>query len=221
MPTDFLPRRDADLSLFTDNFNTKITATPTAYGLTSGQATAYATANTAWQAALVVATTPATRTKPTVAAKDVAKADISVLTRQYASLVQAFPAITPTLLENLGLTVRKTTRSPIPPPTTAPIVGILSAMGQQMTLSLNDTLTPSARKLPTGVINAEVWFAFTTSAPTSLAQCTFQGIYSRFPGRYTVDSANVGKTCYILTRWKNRRGDVGPLSAVASAVVSN
>lgn len=221
MSTDFLPRRDGDLSLFTANFNTKITAAPTTYGLTSGQATAYATVNTAWQAALITATTPATRTKVTVAAKDVAKADVEVLTRQYALIVQGYPPITPSLLETLGLTVRKTTRSPVPAPTTAPIIGILSAMGQQLTLSVNDTLTPNSRKLPTGVIAAEVYFSFGTTPPTNLNSTVYQGQYSKYPGRFAVDGSHVGQTCYILTRWRNRIGDVGPLSAVASAVVSN
>lgn len=35
MPKDFLPTKDADLLAFSSNFSAKITATPTAFGLTA------------------------------------------------------------------------------------------------------------------------------------------------------------------------------------------
>lgn len=221
MPTDFLPARDADLALWTANFNTLITATPTAFGLTSGQATTYATANTAWQTALATATNPPTRTKPTVATKNTAKANVVVLSRQYAALVQAYPAITDSQLETLGLTVRSTGRTPVPPPTTFPLVSVLSTMGQSLTLAVADEMTPNARKRPFGTIGCEVWIKIGATPPTALTDCTFFGLATRYPARFSVDAGAVGQKAYIWGRWVNRKSEPGPLSALATAVVSN
>lgn len=221
MPTDFLPARDADLSLWTDNFNTLITATPTAFGLIAGQATTYATANTAWQAALTAATNPATRTKPTVAAKNTAKANIVVLSRQYAQIVQGYPAITDMQLETLGLTVRSTGRTPVPPPTTFPLVSFVSSMAQTLTLAIADELTPNARKRPFGTIGCEIYVKVGATPPVALADCQFLGLATRYPARFEVGGTAVGQRAYVWGRWVNRKSQPGPLSALSSAVVSN
>ena len=47
----FIPAREADLVAWSTNFNTLISATPTAFGLVAAQATAYATLNTAFDTA--------------------------------------------------------------------------------------------------------------------------------------------------------------------------
>lgn len=221
MATDFLPSRDGDLALWAANFNSLVTATPTAFGLTSGQATTLATANTAFQTALSTATNPATRTKVTVAAKNTAKANLVALVRQYAQIVQGYPPVTDAQLESLGLTVRSTGRTPVPPPTTFPLVSFISTMSTVATLAIADELTPNARKRPFGTIGAEIWVKLGTAPPVALSECTFLGLATRFPARFTLEPAAVGKTAYVWARWVNRKSQPGPLSSIASAVISN
>ncbi|MGH7179314.1 MAG: hypothetical protein ACREJC_18200 [Tepidisphaeraceae bacterium] len=49
----FFPSRDTELLAWSLNFKTLITATPTAYGLTAGLATAYGVLHDAFATALV------------------------------------------------------------------------------------------------------------------------------------------------------------------------
>src|SRR4051812_34928506 len=73
MARSFYLGTDAELYTGSESFSTKITATPTAYGLVAAQATAYAAKNTAYAAAYVEAVDPETRTKGKVEAKNEAK----------------------------------------------------------------------------------------------------------------------------------------------------
>jgi hypothetical protein len=58
---DFVPQSDAGLLAFATPFSTKISATPTAYGLSAANATAYAAAKNDFAAKLAAVQDPATR----------------------------------------------------------------------------------------------------------------------------------------------------------------
>lgn len=98
-------------------FSTRISATPTAYGLTAAQATAYATVSSAFRTAYDVAKNPATRTKSNVQAKNDAKKTLQLNAAQLAKIIEAAPGVTNQQKLDLGLNVRKTP-APLPPPGT-------------------------------------------------------------------------------------------------------
>lgn len=220
MPTDYLPTREGDLSLWTANFATLTTADPAIYGLTAGQALQYATLDTIWQNALAAASDPSTRTAPAVAAKDAAKANVKAYSRQLGAVVQAYPSITPDLIGDLGLTVRSTGRTPVPPPLTYPLVSILSSAGHAAILALADQNTPNARRRPMGVIGAQVFVSFSTTPPTGVDQMTFLGIQTRYPQNWDAGTSNIGKMAWYVARWINRRGETGPISTAASTIIA-
>lgn len=220
MPVDYLPTREANLALWTANFATLTTATPTAYGLTPTQALQYATLNTVWQNALAAASDPSTRTAPVVAAKDVAKVNVKQYSRALAAVVQASPDVTPEQISDLGLTVRDTGRTPQPPPQTYPLVNILSTAAHGVIVALNDQNTPNARRRPDGVIGAQVFVSFGATPPTGVDQMTVLGIQTRYPQNWDVGVGNVGKTAWIIARWMNRKGQTGPISTAASTIVA-
>ena len=66
----FLPSTDAGLLAWSLNFKTLVVATPTAFGLTTTQATAYGALHDAYATALVASGDPSTRTSPAVATKN-------------------------------------------------------------------------------------------------------------------------------------------------------
>src|SRR4051812_44355514 len=113
MSKGFIPAREPELITWSDNFSSRISSAPTAVGLTAPQATAYGTLNTGWKAAYATANAPSTRTQGAVAAKNVAKLALIASARDLARIIQGFPAITPTQLADLGLTVRDVNPSPI------------------------------------------------------------------------------------------------------------
>lgn len=220
MPTDFLPPRDADLALWTGNFAALIGAAPATYGLTTGQASTYVTTNAIWQAALATATDPTTRTQPSVAAKDAARANVSILSRQYGQIVQSTPTVTDEQIAALGLTVRSSSRTPSTPPTTFPLVAVISTMGGTLQLRLNDQNTPDRRARPFNVIGAQVWSYVGTVPPTTQSQYNLLGIATRQPSVFGLNSGDIGKTIWILARWMTRRAQVGPWSSSVSQIIA-
>src|SRR5688572_13214418 len=154
---DFFPSREADIVTWSINFKTKIVATPTVYGLTAPQATAYGTKHDAFVAAHQTANDPATRSPSAIVAKDVAKVNLAAEARMLARIIQAAPAVTAEQRSDLGLTVRDSDPSPIPPPAAAPEMDIISAVVRTVRVRLRDLANPTRRGKPDGVAGASVF----------------------------------------------------------------
>ena len=124
---NFLPTREPNLVAWSNNFNTLISATPTAFGLTAAQATAYATLNTAFDTAYNTIKNNTTRSPANIITKNTAKKALIVSARSLAGVIQKFPSITNAQRSSLGLTV-PSSPSPIPPPSAAPALEIGSVI---------------------------------------------------------------------------------------------
>ena len=117
MAASFFTGTDAELYAGSESFSTKINATPTAYGLTAPQATAYAALNAAYAAAYMAALDPETRTKGQVAAKNSARELLRISASNLAKIIDGTPTVTPQQKIDLGLNVRKIPE-PVGPPGT-------------------------------------------------------------------------------------------------------
>src|SRR4051794_31947888 len=150
MGANFIPAREAALVTWSGTFATLISATPTAFGLTAAQATAFAAVNTARVAAYNTAKASLTRSPANIMGKNAAKRTLIANIRMLAAVVQKYPAITNTQRSQLGLTV-PTTPSPIPAPSTAPALEIMSVSGWTVKTKLRDSTSGSKRGKPAGV----------------------------------------------------------------------
>lgn len=213
MGNSYIPAKDADFSNWSANFATVIAASPSSYGLASGDATTITAADAAFQAAYSLAINPATRTPTTVAAKDVQKASTLIVERTYAQLIQANGGVSDSAKTAAGLTVRSTGRTPIPTPGTAPILGLVGCTPGEVTLNYKDTSTPTTKAKPFGAIQLELWYDIpTTGAPTQ-ANAVFGGLITKAPFAFAPPAGNTGKAIGFWGRWTTRRGLVGPWSA--------
>lgn len=213
---DFIPQQDSEFADWSANFESGIDTEYATYGLTTGQATAYTTLDTAYQAALVSASTPATRTPVTVSAKDAAKAAAIANARMLAAIVNAFPATTNAMRLTLGLTPRGVGPTPIPAPTSKPVAIVVGYNPLQHVMQIRDENTPDSRSKPVGTIACQVWAKVGPVAPTSLAECEMVGVYTKPFLTITFPPAAAGEKIYYLVRWQTRRGLVGPLSDAIS-----
>lgn len=224
MPVSYIPTTDALLVPWADNFSALITASPGSYGLSAGDAATIAAVTASYDSAYALAIAGGTRGPSNIAAKDAAKANLIFIDRQFATIIQANPAVTDVQKTNLGITVRKTTRTPIPPPSTSPLLSFVAATPLQHTLTFADQLTPNARLKPFGALSMRlrVW-VFTPvtpppppgppSPPTLVLNFTKNPIAVNF----TTDQ--IRQVAYYVANWVTRTNLVGPDSTPISQVV--
>lgn len=210
------PRKDQELLAWSLNFKTLITATPTVFGLTAGQATQYGTAHTAFATALQTATEPTTRTKAAIAAKDSAKITLRALAGSFGGMVDKNIAVTNAQKIELGLNVRATP-SPIPAPSAAPKLTVKTVLGRTVTLQLeNADVTKRAR--PAGVQGASVFSHVGDAPPESISSWVFEGSTTKT----TVDvafetSVAPGAKVWFCAFWYSARALSGPACTPISA----
>src|SRR6185295_13578527 len=125
--SSYIPTRDSNMEAWLLNFKTLIAASPTSYGLVAGDATTITNSYTAWHTAYAAATNPTTRNHVTIAAKDAQKILTLDVVRTYAAQIRANVAVSDSLKLGLGLHVADDVPTPIPPPSTFPILAISGA----------------------------------------------------------------------------------------------
>lgn len=206
----FLPAREASLITWSNNFNTLITATPTAFGLVAAQATTFAALNAAWVAAYNTARNSLTRSPANIIAKNQAKHAMIVNARLLAGVIQKFPAITNTQRSELGLTVPNVP-SPIPPPATSPAMEITTVSAWTVNLRLHDSTSGSKRGKPAGVSGASLFSFVGATAPADIASWKFEGNTGRTKISVVFDSSNPpGAKVWLTAFWFNYRKQSGP-----------
>ena len=117
MARSFFMGTDAELYTGSANFSTKISATPTAYGLVAAQATAYGTLNTNYASAYTASQALSTRTKSSVASKNASKILLKAMASDLAKIIDGTSTVTDAQKLDLGLNVRATP-TPVGPPGT-------------------------------------------------------------------------------------------------------
>ena len=213
----YIPARDADFAQWLENFATLIAAAPTSYGLTAGDATAISNQNNAFQAAYALATDPATRTTPTIAAKDGARASAEAVVRPFAIQIRNNSAVSVELKAGLGLTIPSTTPTPIPAPIVAPALIVEQAIPLQTTLQARQPGSAGKAK-PFGSIGVEVFVAIGTVAAVDPGQATYAFTATKTPFRYSYGAPDQGKVATFFARYVTRSGpggiaQSGPFSA--------
>src|SRR5947209_7428713 len=174
MNRNFFNGTEAELYTGSANFSTKISSTPTAYGLVAAQATVYAALNTAWASAYNAALDPATRTKAKIAAKNQAKVNLKASAANLSKIIQGTPSVTDEQKIELGLNVRATP-APIPPPSVRPGVDLVSVVGRLVSVRIHDSATSSKRGKPAGVLGANVYSFVGATYPTDPTGWQFEG----------------------------------------------
>lgn len=217
-----IPTKDSALLSFATNFQDVTSTVPANWGLLAADATLLGTQVAAFASALTVATTPATRTKITVAQKDTAKAAMLVTLRGQVKRVQAFPGVTLAMREEAGLQPYNPP-SPQPAPASAPVLTVVAVLSNRQTIRIADQFTPTKRAKPFGVTCAQI-FTYLTAGPDELPPAnidawTGQGTVARSGFTLEYPESAAGKTAWIVARWQNSKCQTGPLSTRATAIV--
>lgn len=217
----YIPPKDADLATWSLNFATLIVASPGTYGLTSGDASAINSIDTAFQAAYTIATSNSTRTPATVSAKDSAKVNLLATIRPYAQTIANNAGVSTGNKIALGINPRTSTPTPITVPTTHPVLSIVSAPPLQHIIRYRDeTASPSVKSKPYGVIAVQLFATPSATAITDPAELAFIGVFTKSPALVSYASGDKGKQSYMAARWSTRTGLVGPWSPIVNFTVA-
>jgi hypothetical protein len=218
--SSYIPSQDAALKAWAENFDALITANPATYGLVPADAVSIDGFVDAFSAAYLVITNPATKTKPAVANKDGAKAAMLSIVRGYAQQIKLNQGVTNENKLALGLTLSDGTPTPIPAPSSNPILSVIGATMGQQTIRFADVNTPALRAKPFGAIGLQLFRHIGIAPISDPALATFNAFVTRQPYGVSFDNADNGKTCTYFARWQTRTGLVGPWSPPVSFTVA-
>ncbi|MEZ6126122.1 MAG: hypothetical protein R3C49_23585 [Planctomycetaceae bacterium] len=214
-----VPKREGDFEQFIRTFVKRMIQDPLAYHITAERAEEYQTGMVNWLDKVDAATVARDAAKAATDAKDEARRSLEELVRTGIRMIQADPGITNEARLEAGLPVHKTTRTPVPPPSTAPTGQVLATERLEQSVMYSDALTPTRRGRPEGVTGCEVYVAVSDTPPSDPKAYRFVGVSTRSPELVTFESEDGGKTANYLLRWINSRGETGPWSQPISATV--
>jgi hypothetical protein len=214
-----IPTKDTLLVPYSTNWNTRITATPSAFNLLPAQATAYTALHDPYLAAFAAMSVLGSRSQSLVSAKDAAKASLLFYARELYTFVAASGNVSDANKNLLGVRVRSMP-VPIGPPTVKPAVDGVSVNGQLVRVRLHDAAGEGKRTKPAGVKQAAVYSFTGPVAPNDPSLFKWEGVTGKsvfdvlFPS-----SAVPGTVVWITAQWLNERGQTGPASTPISATI--
>ena len=207
-----LTKKDSVLVPWSTNFDTRITATPTTFGLTAAQATDYTPLHDAYITAWEAANNPGSRTKAAVAIKEAAKASLLAYARVLYAMVQVNPDVEDGDKELLGVLVKKTTRTTIPAPSETPSIDVKSVSGRTVSLRIHG-VDSTKRKKPNGSTLVQVYSYVGETPPSDPALWRFEGCTSQFSLEVAFSpTVEAGSQVWFVSQFTNAKGQTGPAS---------
>ena len=220
MRTTYLPSRESDLLTWTKNFEQKIVADAAAYGLIEKQATDYNLAQAAFAAAYQVANDPDTRSPGNIRIKNTKKDELVASTRQLVDIAQAAPEMDNDKRVALGITVRDTDPTPIPAPSEAPAIDILSMVGWTLELRLHRG-DATKRAKPAGVKGATVFSFVGEQPPSAIDAWKFEGSITKTETKVNFPTTLApGTKVWLTAFWFNPTSQSGPAAVPVSTQIN-
>lgn len=219
----YMPRPDGNFSAWANHYYEAVKKFYEEQGFDPDLLTPLQKALATWNAQYPAHIAAQQRAEGARQAKDAARAALEKEVRPVTNFVQGYPKTTNADRAEMGITVRDTSPTPAPAPSSRPLALVES--GQRLThqLRLVDESTPTRRARPAGVLGAEVWVKLVDAdrpAPTDPAALTFLTMTTKPSFRAEFKAGEGGKTAVYMARWVNTRGEKGPWSEVTTATVA-
>lgn len=217
----YIPAKDAAFNSWLVNFSTLLSAAPATYGQTAAVAADVAATEAAWVAAYALVTSPSTKTKTTVANKNIARVNATGIVRPVAQQISLSAGVSSGNKAAIGVNPRTSTPTPITAPTTYPVVTILQSLALTHVMSFRDQLaSPSVKSKPYGVVQMYLYGLPSATAVTDPNTMQFLGGKTKSPLSQSWPSADAGMRIYYAARWATRAGLVGPWSPIVSFILA-
>jgi hypothetical protein len=221
--SNYIPRPDGDFTAWAQHYYDAVEKWYSVQGFDKELLAALKKALDTWQSLYPAHVTAQQRAEGARQAKDQARAELEREIRPVTNFVQGYPKTTDADRAEIGITVRDTSKTPSPTPTTRPLVSVEGGSRLTHELRLVDEGSPTRRGKPEGVAGAEVWVKLIDAgqpAPTDPSVLSFLTMTTRPTLRTDFRAADGGKTAVYMLRWVNTRGEKGPWSDVTTATVA-
>ncbi|MDR1129541.1 MAG: hypothetical protein LBK96_00985 [Prevotellaceae bacterium] len=214
---DYIPKKDSELVSWGANFNSKVAAGASRWGIPSNEVTNLQTAYDAFVVLQRKADSPDSTTV-IVAEKNAARDKYVELVRAMAGFRLKNPIITDAERLDMGLHVYDNTKTTVDVPKTRPELFIEVVDFRRLKVSFQDQGSKSKAK-PYGVDGAVIVCAVLDTPPADHSALTRSVLATRTPHILEFTEEERGKTVYIAICWQNEKGQMGPWSEIISAIV--
>jgi hypothetical protein len=214
---DYIPKKDAELVPWGANFNSKVTAGASRWGIPSNEVTDVQNAYDAFVTLQKKADSP-DKTTVIVAEKNAARKKYVELVRAMVGFRLKNPIITDAERVGMGLHVHDTTPTPIDVPKTRPEFAIDVVDFRRLKISFQYQGSKS-KALPYGVDGAGFLWAVLDAPPADHGALTRNVLATRTPHILEFTEEERGKTVYAAICWQYEKGQKGPWSEIESAIV--
>jgi hypothetical protein len=214
-----IPTKDNETRSWSNNLIALCQTNYTEYGLPQDAVTPLRPLWTAYDAALATAQSSDTRSKAATAAKNEAKRALRhALSVFIAKYIDNNDAITIPIREQLGLDIKDTTWTPIPPPSTYPEFFV--KVKDIRALEVHFKQMGSAGKgKPYGYNGAVIYYEASDVPPAEPSELTHSLLATKTPYTLTFTEAERGKRVYIALVWQNEKGQKGPFSQIEETFI--
>jgi len=212
MSDSFIPRSDANALIWFQGFSSGVSANWAALQLAESDSILIADAVQEFADALVVSTTPGSRTQETVNIKDTKRNSVEELCRQYAIDITYNSGIDDSLKIAIGVRPVNNSREAVHCPQTVPLLNIVASTPGSQTVTFADALDPNKRARPIGAIGLQLYRYIGDEATEDEDLCTFVGMFTRSPIAVEYNSADDGRMATFVAKWVGTRGDTSPFS---------
>jgi hypothetical protein len=214
---DYVPHKNAELVAWSVNFVSLVEANAAQWNISEEEVSKLKESAQDYASLFTQCDSPLR--SPFVRAKrDAAARTLVAHIRALARFRLRNPAITDVQRVALGLPVRDSVASTIHAPSTHPEFHFVRRDVCRLTVSFRD-MGVSNRARPYGMAGAIIAYAVLDEPPRSMSQLVRTVLATRTPYKLDFSLQDCGKTLYVAMCWQNRKGEKGPWSQIASAVI--
>jgi hypothetical protein len=221
--SNYIPRADAEFDTWQNGF-TSLAADFLINNIISEElALNLLNAQILWQETYANHTSKQAAAEAATQQKDEARAAFESLAREAGRAIQGYPGATDADRASMGLTVRRSDRTPAPTPTSPPLARVDVGDRLRHTIRFTDLATPTRKAKPKGTIGAELRLKLVDAGapqPTDPDALTFLALSTNGTTTAKFEAKDGGKTAVYMLRWISSGGVAGPWSEPVAATVA-
>jgi hypothetical protein len=217
---DYIPDKDWDFLQWVINFLKQLATMLTRLGFPESEYQLLTMLCDDFAAKLTLAQEPATRTTVTVQnRKDARKTLEKTLRIDIKEFLNFNRHLTNGDRDALGLPIYKTGRTQSPIATKHPFFEVYCGEIRRLMIYFFGDEGKRSKAKPPGQRGVEIRWAILGAPPRAIDELINSSFDTRSPFTLTFDEYQRGKTVYFCLCWENTRGEKGPWSEIASAII--